>query len=77
VGGQLHALTTLPLGKVPWYPLDRTHWAPEPVWIWQQREDIPTPTGNWTPRCPVHGLVIILTELSWFLTWCGLILKPQ
>jgi hypothetical protein len=33
VSGELHAAATLPPGKEPWYPFNRTLDGQEPVWV--------------------------------------------
>jgi len=47
VGGQLHALATLPLAIKPMVPTAQEDgWEPEIVQVQWQRENFPAPTGN-------------------------------
>jgi hypothetical protein len=68
MSGQLHAPDTLPLGKEPWYPLDRRLGGPQSVWTWSRREKFSAPTGNGTPepRSSSPQPVTIPTKVPWF-----------
>jgi hypothetical protein len=47
VSGQLHALAILPPGKEPLVPIGQeAGWAPDPVWMWYQREKFPAHFRN-------------------------------
>jgi hypothetical protein len=49
VSGHLDALVALSPGKEPLLPTGKeARWAPEPVWIWYQREKFPIPAENQT-----------------------------
>jgi hypothetical protein len=62
VSGQLHALTTLYLGKDPLVPIRQdTGWAADPVWMVVEKINLCTHLES--PDHPAHSLVTALTEL--------------
>jgi hypothetical protein len=66
VSGQLHALTALPLGKEPRYPLNRRLGGPQSRFGRLGEDKILDPTGTRTPTPPPSNpqAVAIPTELS-------------
>jgi len=66
VSDQLHALSTLPLGKQPWYPTEyEAEWDPQLVWTIQRREQKSLiPAWIQTLDCQAYSPVSILATLS-------------
>jgi len=58
-------LATLPLGKSPWYLVDRRLGGPksQSVHSVKEKKSLPCPCQKPNPNCPVYRLVIILTKL--------------
>jgi hypothetical protein len=66
VSSQLHVLATLPLGRRPWYPLDRRLVGLRAILdAVMKRKEIPAPSGNEILVTQPIALLTILTELSW------------
>jgi hypothetical protein len=67
VNGQLHAPAALSPGKELPVPTGyEVRWAPEPVWmLWRRENLLPLPRIEFHPSN--LWLIVIPTELSWFL----------